>query len=314
VYTGCVGSDDLAKQLSAANDKEGLKTVYQVLPEGQEPTGACAVIITGHNRCVRFHLCNEHRRWRPHRSLVTKLAAAEKFTAAHLDTPEVKKLIEEAEFFYVEGFFLTHGLEACLKLAKYAADNNKVSRLPRTPSVYEVGCAQKFALNLSAPFIPQFFTSQLDEVLPYVDVLFGNETEAEAYATAHGWEASRALLSEVMLMSGNCHRRPPPPSRCRARSLPRPSTTPLPASSSSPKALRPPSSRKVARRRRRPTRSSRWPTTRSSTRTVLAMRSLVHSWLPSSLGGRRSRPSRQVTSSAGSALAKVRGVLSRGFY
>jgi adenosine kinase len=43
-----------------------------------------------------------------------------------------------------------------------------------------------FILNLSAPFIAQFFKDQLDSVLPYVDILIGNETEAAAYAESHG--------------------------------------------------------------------------------------------------------------------------------
>lgn len=43
-------------------------------------------------------------------------------------------------------------------------------------------------MNLSAPFIPQFFKSQVDEILPYVDVLIGNESEAEAYAASHEWD------------------------------------------------------------------------------------------------------------------------------
>lgn len=48
VYTGCVGDDDLADQLRAANDREGLKEVYLV--KKGEKTGACAVILTGHHR------------------------------------------------------------------------------------------------------------------------------------------------------------------------------------------------------------------------------------------------------------------------
>lgn len=44
---------------------------------------------------------------------------------------------------------------------------------------------QTFILNLSAPFISQFFKDPLDEVLPYVDILIGNETEAAAFAESH---------------------------------------------------------------------------------------------------------------------------------
>ena len=45
---------------------------------------------------------------------------------------------------------------------------------------------QIFVLNLSAPFIPQFFGAQLQKILPYIDYLIGNEAEAEAWASANG--------------------------------------------------------------------------------------------------------------------------------
>jgi sugar/nucleoside kinase (ribokinase family) len=48
VFTGCVGDDELAEQLKVANRKEGLDDVYLV--KKGEKTGACAVIITGHDR------------------------------------------------------------------------------------------------------------------------------------------------------------------------------------------------------------------------------------------------------------------------
>lgn len=49
-----------------------------------------------------------------------------------------------------------------MKVAKHASDNNKI-----------------FCMNLSAPFISQFFKEPLMEVMPYVDILFGNETVSE---------------------------------------------------------------------------------------------------------------------------------------
>ncbi|GAA5844676.1 hypothetical protein JCM3766R1_005985 [Sporobolomyces carnicolor] len=158
-YLGAVGADSLADQLRAANDKEGLHSAYQVVED--KPTGACAVVITGHDR-----------------SLCTTLGAAESFSPSHLEKPEIKKLIDDAKSYYLGGFFLTHGLESALVLAKAAAAANK-----------------PFAMNLSAPFIPQFFKSQVDEILPYVDVLIGNESEAEAYATSHDWNTKD--ISEI---------------------------------------------------------------------------------------------------------------------
>ncbi|KAI0038930.1 hypothetical protein FA95DRAFT_1612994 [Auriscalpium vulgare] len=74
VYTGCVGDDELAEQLKAANAREGLKDAYLV--KAGEKTGACAVVITGHDR-----------------SLVTTLHAAESFDKAHLSSPDVARLI-----------------------------------------------------------------------------------------------------------------------------------------------------------------------------------------------------------------------------
>ncbi|VDC06714.1 unnamed protein product [Peniophora sp. CBMAI 1063] len=150
VYTGCVGDDELAEQLKAANKREGLQEAYLV--KKGEKTGACAVVITGHNR-----------------SLVTTLRAAEKFEKSWLETREVAKLIDGAKAYYVEGFFLTHGTESTLDLASKASAASKT-----------------FILNLSAPFIPQFFKVQLEKVLPYTDIIICNESEAAAYAGAVG--------------------------------------------------------------------------------------------------------------------------------
>ena len=41
-------------------------------------------------------------------------------------------------------------------------------------------------MNFSAPFIPQLYTKQLQDILPYTDVIIGNEAEAEAWAIATG--------------------------------------------------------------------------------------------------------------------------------
>ncbi|KAG8219297.1 Ribokinase-like protein [Butyriboletus roseoflavus] len=139
VYTGCVGDDDLAEQLRAANKREGLDEVYLVKKGAK--TGACAVVLTGH-----------------HRSLVTTLRAAENFDDSHLSSATVAPLVQGAKVFYVEGFFLTHGVSSVLTLSKHASENNK--------------------------FILQFFNAQLEQVLPYTDIVIGNESEAQEYAKA----------------------------------------------------------------------------------------------------------------------------------
>ncbi|KAK7930786.1 hypothetical protein WMY93_007181 [Mugilogobius chulae] len=89
----------------------------------------------------------------------------------HLDLEENWKLVETAKVYYIAGFFLTVSVESILKVAKHASENNKM-----------------FCLNLSAPFISQFFKDNLMQVMPYVDVLFGNETEAAAFAKEQDFE------------------------------------------------------------------------------------------------------------------------------
>jgi adenosine kinase len=42
-----------------------------------------------------------------------------------------------------------------------------------------------FAINLSAPFLCQFFKEPMDSTSPYWDYLFGNESEALAYSESH---------------------------------------------------------------------------------------------------------------------------------
>lgn len=138
VYTGCVGDDDLAEQLKAANKREGLDQVYLV--KKGEKTGACAVIITGHHRQVYFTLPSSSILGvliygLGDRSLVTTLRVAEKFEKSHLSSPQVAPLVDAANVFYVEGYFLTHGVESVLELAKKASEKGKVCVLvlPPTP-------------------------------------------------------------------------------------------------------------------------------------------------------------------------------------
>ncbi|RCU22348.1 hypothetical protein DVA79_21505, partial [Acinetobacter baumannii] len=56
-------------------------------------------------------------------------------------------------------------------VAEHAAANNKV-----------------FTMNLSAPFICEFFKDVQEKALPYMDYVFGNETEARTFSRVHGWK------------------------------------------------------------------------------------------------------------------------------
>ncbi len=43
-------------------------------------------------------------------------------------------------------------------------------------------------MNISAPFLCQFFSENMLKVLEYSELIFGNETEAVAFATMKGWK------------------------------------------------------------------------------------------------------------------------------
>jgi adenosine kinase len=121
-------------------------------------------------------------------SLVTTLRSAEKFEESHLSSPEVALLVENAKFYYVEGYFLSHGVDAALYLGSVSAAAGKVDFIfhQYQSATNLQNHPQTFVLNLSAPFIPQFFTTQLQNIIPYTDVIIGNESEAAAWASATG--------------------------------------------------------------------------------------------------------------------------------
>ncbi|MBN3274825.1 ADK kinase, partial [Polyodon spathula] len=190
-FLGCIGTDKFGGILKKKAEEAHVDAHYY--EQSEEPTGTCAACITGDNR-----------------SLVANLAAANCYKKEkHLDLEENWKLVEKAKVFYIapisnlsflhkdiervvaiqlqkiltlngifkkfqsgfHGFFITVSPESILKVAKHASEHNKV-----------------FSLNLSAPFISQFFKEPLMKVMPYVDILFGNETEAAAFAREQGFE------------------------------------------------------------------------------------------------------------------------------
>ncbi|XP_024884466.1 adenosine kinase 2 isoform X1 [Temnothorax curvispinosus] len=148
-YMGCVGRDKYSKILEDKAVADGLNVRYQYTD--QEPTGTCAVLITGKER-----------------SLCANLAAANCFSPSHIEKPENKHLIDIAKYIYISGFFLTVSPESIQTVAKHAHENDKI-----------------FMMNLSAPFLCEFFQKPMLAAFPYVDILFGNETEAEAFAKAN---------------------------------------------------------------------------------------------------------------------------------
>lgn len=164
-FMGCVGANDAyGTQLQTCAEADGVLVHYRKDDDGGAPTGTCAALIVGGER-----------------ALVANLAAANNFKPSHLETPLAKEIVEAAQFYYCAGFFLTVSVESLVQIAEQqVVPNNKV-----------------FCLNFSAPFIVEFYGEQLATALAYADVVFSNESEAEAYAKKNGLDPTD--LSAVAL-------------------------------------------------------------------------------------------------------------------
>jgi adenosine kinase len=163
-FLGCVGSDDYAKQLEDCATADGVLVHY--MKDESTPTGTCAALVKEGER-----------------ALVTNLDAANNFKPTHLDTEKAKEIIAAAKCYYMAGFFLTVSVESLVQVAEHALAEKKT-----------------FCLNLSAPFIVDFFGDQLGQAMPYADFVFGNESEAAAYGKKHGLGED---LKEVALAVSN---------------------------------------------------------------------------------------------------------------
>lgn len=160
-FFGCVGNDEYACKLEEKARADGVNVVYQ--RNESLPTGTCAVAITGH-----------------HRSLCANLAAANSFTIDHINEPNNRQILNTAKYFYCTGFFLTASAVTVQAIAKHAHANNST-----------------FLMNLSAPFLAQFYKKDLLDALAYADIVFGNELEALAFAKEENFETEN--LREIAL-------------------------------------------------------------------------------------------------------------------
>lgn len=146
VYVSCVGKDDFAELLKSNAQADGVSVHYMV--DETKPTGTCATLLTDQGH---------------HRSLVANLGAALSMNASFIKSNE--NLLTEASILYVTGFLMNVSIDAVLHIAKHALEHDKI-----------------FALNLSAPFVSQFYGKELMQAYEYADLVFGNESELHQFA------------------------------------------------------------------------------------------------------------------------------------
>ncbi|KAM8704618.1 hypothetical protein ACLKA7_009129 [Drosophila subpalustris] len=153
-FVGAVGQDKFGETIAKRAKDDGVRTFYQ--PNDKAPTGTCAVIVNGFNR-----------------SLVANLGASHFFSENWLDDEVHMCIVNRAKYFYTTGFFVAVSSATILKVAEISSRNNRT-----------------FVLNFSAVFVLQTLKTQLDEILPYTDMIIGNKEEILAFADTHDWKTT----------------------------------------------------------------------------------------------------------------------------
>lgn len=150
VFFGCVGADAAAEILWKKAEEAGVQVCYQV--DGKRQTGLCGSVITGEDR-----------------SLVARLGAADYLTHMFIEEAPNWARVQAAQCFYISGFVFPVCSQSIFDIAAHACDAHKI-----------------MAMNLSAPFLCKYYADTSWDIMPYIDVLFGNEMEAALFGKLRG--------------------------------------------------------------------------------------------------------------------------------
>eukprot|EP00102_Acyrthosiphon_pisum_P004725 XP_001948583.3 PREDICTED: adenosine kinase-like [Acyrthosiphon pisum] len=155
-FFGAVGNDRYSEILKREAIRDGLDVKYQY--HSDIPTGTCAVIVTNNGK---------------DRSLCSNLSASWNLTDDHLEVPENQKIIQNAEFYLVTGFFLISNPGTVEKIGRIADERNR-------PLLF----------NMSAPYIFELYFDSVMTIFSYINIIIGNAEEAKAFAFANNWETT----------------------------------------------------------------------------------------------------------------------------
>lgn len=151
-FFGSIGNDEIGQTLQKELERNGIHGLFSI--DQETPTGSCAVLI--------------HEK---ERTLCANLAACLKYKAEHLAANLA--VLEKSAFLYTSAFFITSNFDALKAYAEFASANDK-------PLGY----------NLSACFLIQFNTEQVNTILSHADYVFCNEDEAKCFADTNKLEYS----------------------------------------------------------------------------------------------------------------------------
>lgn len=169
-YTGALGDDEFGGILERALVKGGVVPFFEYHEE--KPTGTCACLVVNRER-----------------SLLANLGAAVELRMDHLRTTAVDQAIANSDVFYIEGFFLNTVSSPAnfVHIGEHCLQHNKV-----------------VTFNLSAPYLCHIFKDRLNQVLPYVDIVFGSRIDMMAYAEANEWPEKD--LQTIMKRLASAHK------------------------------------------------------------------------------------------------------------
>lgn len=142
--------------MSKKANEDGVIVRYSVCET--VPTGTCAVCLTDQGK---------------NRSLCAFLGASQKFTEQHL-RDNWSELVDNTDIVYLSGFLLAVSPASYHLLGEHVAKSSDKKK--------------RFCLNLSAPYVSAVFGNELEKVIKYVDILFGNDDEAQAFAEYMKWD------------------------------------------------------------------------------------------------------------------------------
>ncbi|XP_071035014.1 adenosine kinase isoform X3 [Parasteatoda tepidariorum] len=171
-FIGCTGNDSFERWLKEKLILDGVAPLYVQSPDLK--TGICACLIIDESE----------------RSMICQHEASATLRAEHLEIEDIKHDLAKADIIFVEGYFIAHSPDVVLALAKM-----KTSK-------------QVFSLSLSAEYICKDYSDILLKVLPRVDILFGNEVELKALATALGAPLSITVEEALRKTRGQTNNSP----------------------------------------------------------------------------------------------------------
>lgn len=170
LFSGCISNDAFGDMMSKKAKEDGVETCYSICET--EPTGTCAVCLTDQGK---------------NRSLCAFLGASQKFNAKHL-RDNWTQLVEKTDIIYISGFLMAVTPETYHLLGDYIAKSKDARR--------------KFCFNLSAPYVSDVFGKEVDKIVPYIDMIFGNDDEALAYAKHRSWTDTKDIVEIAKRLCG----------------------------------------------------------------------------------------------------------------